>query len=478
MSWFNEQENSDIPTDNRSFVIASSNLLQRFEFDLPPRVIHNLLTNADATPDYWTLGKAFDEFDLNEFGEGDSWPSTNVAIVKQKRLDIAQAGIVDHYSLVADQRAHSIIDSLDGKIKNASVYGPIISWASFTYLKLEVEEPPEEEPSLENVHVLKEGENLWDIGRQYNVPVNSLIAENEIEDPRHISVGTEIYIPERIVAKDPSKEVHYELLNPARAMHVNRDGGAKKWSFGGVQKWTDLFSTGKTYNNGYNVNIVAVAHVPIEGQTAAYYLDNVSLGDYVTTGMPRYTTGFNWQHLAEGHTPNGTPPVPAATVEQVVADAMQEEDRPQLVPVIEPDEVPELEIRKAPISYKDTFEYLNPERDPVVYLFRESMTVVEMDNRLPAKRVGKYDAVRIIGTFTKDNILYGRAAMHSYWYGIPMDKITAEDVLYNTDMDLPTRVAMRGQLSPSERRLVVLAKSVARYKQIISSVRNRKINKE
>lgn len=469
MSWFNEQSSQDLPVDDRSFVIATANLLQRFEFDLPPRVVRNLLTNADTQPDYWSIAKAFDEFDINEFADGDSWPSTNVAIVKQQRLDEAQAGMVDHYSLVADQRAHSIIDSLDGKIKNASEYGAIKAWASFTYMQQEIEEPPKEEKTLENVHILEAGENLWDIGRQYNVPVASIIAENEIEDPRHVSVGTEIYIPERLNIKDDSKQIHYELLTPARAMHVAREGGAKKWSFGGVEKWADLYSTGRNYPDGHNVTIAAVAHVPIEGQTAAYYLDNVSLGDYATTGLPRYTTGFNWQHLQEGHTEHGTPPVPEATVEQVVADAMKEEDRPELVP-----EEPQLEIRTAPISYKDTFQFLNDEQTPVEYTINEALLVHEMDNRYKPKQVGRYDGVNIIGTFTKDGILYGRAAVKGYWYGVPMSKMTPDDVLYNTDMDLPTRVAMRGQLSPSERRLVVLAKTVARYKAIMSSVSKNK----
>jgi LysM repeat protein len=408
MSWFNEQAQSDLPTDDRSFVIATANLLQRFEFDLPPRVVRNMLITVDATPDFWTVQKAFEEFALDQFAEGESWPSTNVAIVRQRRLDVATAGMVDHYSLVADQRAHSIIDSLDGKIKNASEYGSIISWASFTYLSQEVETVPEQEASTENIHILEQGENLWDIGRQYNVPVNALIAENEIEDPRHVSVGTEIYIPERIIKKDDSKDIHYELLNPARPMHVAKDGGTKKWSFGGVEKWTDLFSTGRNYPDGHNLMILAVAHVPIEGQTAAYYLDSVSLGDYVTTGLPRYTTGFNWQHLVEGHTPHGTPAVPEATVEQVVADAMKEEDRPELVPEIVEPEVP---VRTAPISYKDTFKFLNDDKTPVEYIFKEAVLVTEMDNLYKPKQAGKYDGINIIGTFTKDGIDYARVAV-------------------------------------------------------------------
>lgn len=468
MSWFNEQSSADLPAEDRSFVIATANLLQRFEYDLPPRVVRNMLISADVTPDFWTVQKAFEEFELDQFAEGESWPSTNVAIVKQRRLDVEQAGMVDHYSLVADQRAHSIIDSLDGKIKNASEYGSIISWCSYTYQHQEVESVPEPDAIQEDIHILAPDENLWDIGRQYNVPVNTLMAENEIEDPRHVPVGTELYIPKRIVIKDESKQVRYEILSPARPMHVTRPNGAKKWSFGGVTKWTDLFSTGKNYPRNTNLMIVAVAHVPIGDETAAYYMDAVSFGDYAMNGLVRYMTGFNWQHLAEGHKESIKKPVSEIAVEVVVADAMAEEDRPELLPA------PELEVRKAPISYKDTFQYLNQAKEPEIYVFKETMVVNEMDNRLASKTVGKYDQVRIIGTFEKDGITYGKAAMKLYWYGIPMDKMTPEDVLYNTDIDLPTKIAMRGTLDAGERRLVVLAKTIAHYHRLTAGFKIKK----
>lgn len=471
MTWFNEQDHQDLPADDRSLVVAVSNLLQRYEFDLPPHVVRNMLVEVNPQIDFWSPLTAFDEFSLDAFAEGESWPSTNVAIVRQRRLDVATAGVVDHYSLVADQRAHSIIDSLDGKIKNASEYGAILSWASYIFTPSELTNTVLEPVNDNTTHILQQGENLWDIGRQYNVPVNSLIAENEIDDPRRVPVGTEIYIPERVHAKHDEKAIHYEILTPFRAMHVVRPNGAKKWSFGDVNKWEDLYSTGKLYPRNTNLVIVAVAHVPIGDMTAAYYMDAVSFGDYELNGLVRYTTGFNWQHLAEGHKESVKTPSPEVAVEAVVADAMAEEDRPELLPK----PAPELVIRPArPLSYKDSFTFLNDTKTAEVYLFKESLVIKEMDGRLADRTVGKWDGVRIIGTFEKDGITYGRAAMANFWYGIPMDKLELEDSLYNTDVDLVTRVVMRGRLSPSERRLAMLAKTVSNYRRVAELLQRHK----
>ena len=466
MTWFNESDHPDITQENPSLIIAAANLLQRYEYDLPPRVVGNMMDIADKPLDFFSVERAFEEFKVESYAESETWPDTNLAIVRQRRIDQKAAGVVDHYSLVADQRAHSIIDSLDGRIKSASEYGPILSWASYTFQKdAETTQELADEPQ-EGIHVLQAGENIWDVGRRYNIPVAALIAENDIEDPRHIAAGTELYLPQRLLGKKDEKAIRYELLVPAQEMHVTRETGAKKWSFGGVREWKDLYSTGRLYPYGHNLTIVAVAHVPIGEDTAAYYMDAVSLGEYETTGTPRYTNGFNWQHLAEGHIEADTPlPAPEINVEQVVADAMQEDTRPEVVAA---SPVPELPITPAPLSYKRTFQFLNEERTAVVYLFKEDLTIIEIDGKLPAKNVGKYDGVKIIGTFEYNGILYGRPALQHYWYGVPMDMLILEDELYNTEVDLPTRVALRGQLSSSEQRLVRIAKAVAGYKRMTS----------
>jgi hypothetical protein len=503
MSWYNEQDHHDLPRDDRSLVVAYANLLQRYEYGLPPAIVRNMLVADDPTIDFWSLPRVFDGFKLDEFSEGSSWPPTNVAIVKQRRIDQEAAGFTDHYSLVADQRAKSIIDSLDGSIKSASEYGDIVAWASYEYSPAPALEP-EPEALIEgeipapqgrlDTHVLAEGENVWDVARRYNIPAALLIAENELDDPVHTPAGTELYLPPPPSRKETEKVIRYEVLTSPVAMHVSRAGGAKKWSFGRVEKWEDLYSTGRHYPEGTNLTIVAVAHVPIGEDTAAYYLDAVSLGDYVRTGLPRYTTGFNWQHLSEGHLTAATAPekpetpetpaddeevvmvaVPTAIVEQVVADAMQEDDRLELK-VVEPE--PELPVKPAQASWKDSFAFLNPEKHPEEYMFKEATLVREMDGRLKAKQVGKYDVVRIIGTFTKDNTLYGRAAVRGYWYGIPMALLESENDVYDSSVDLPTRIAMRGHLTPAERRMVLVAKTAAHYRRVLGWIRPNKTQKE
>ncbi|MCF7929297.1 MAG: M23 family metallopeptidase [Spirochaetales bacterium] len=47
----------------------------------------------------------------------------------------------------------------------------------------------------EEVHVLEEGETLYRIARLYNVPVDSLMEANNIEDATRLRVGMEIVIP-------------------------------------------------------------------------------------------------------------------------------------------------------------------------------------------------------------------------------------------------------------------------------------------
>lgn len=488
MSWYNEKDNTDLSREDRSLVVAYANLLQRYEYGLPPSVVRNMLVADDPTVDFWSLPRVFDGFKLNEYSEGSAWPPTHVAIVKQRRIDEEAAGFVDHYSLVADQRARSIIDSLDGDIKSAAEYGDIVAWASYDYSPAPSLQP-EPEAIVEGVetsqghldtHVLAEGETVWDVGRKYNIPVALLISENELEDPAHTPVGTELYLPPLPSHKDPTKKIRYEILPSPVAMHVSREGGAKKWSFGGVEKWEDLYSTGRHYPQHTNLTIAAVAHVPIGEDTAAYYMDAVSLGEYQSTGLPRYTTGFNWQHLTEGHITSAESQekeedvvmvaVPTTVVEQVVADAMQEDDRLELK-VVEPE--PVLPIQPAQASWKDTFSFLNDDKTPAEYMFKEATLVREMDGRLSAKQVGKYDIVRLIGTFTKDGVLYGRAAVRGYWYATPMSLLESEDEVYDSTVDLPTRIAMRGHLTPAERRMVLVAKTVAHYRRILGWAKKR-----
>jgi hypothetical protein len=106
-------------------------------------------------------------------------------------------------------------------------------------------------------------------------------------------------------------------------------------------------------------------------------------------------------------------------------------------------------------------------------MFNEAYNVTELDGRLPAKHVGRNDIVRIIGTFTKDGLEYARPAVRGYWYGIPSVLLTPEETVYDTDIDLPTRIALHGHLSRSEKRLVAMAKAVGQYRKLTRFVKRK-----
>ena len=45
------------------------------------------------------------------------------------------------------------------------------------------------------IHYIKEGETIWALAKKYDVPVENLLAINDIKEPTKLTVGTRIYIP-------------------------------------------------------------------------------------------------------------------------------------------------------------------------------------------------------------------------------------------------------------------------------------------
>ena len=102
-----------------------------------------------------------------------------------------------------------------------------------------------------------------------------------------------------------------------------------------------------------------------------------------------------------------------------------------------------------------------------LYRLLEDMDIRELDGQsLPVRK--KADSVgKIIGWFTHEGTPYYRVATR-YWFAIPTHKAySIEDEVFN-DMptDLATRVATGGYLSPSERRLAAIARTVARVNKL------------
>lgn len=400
-----------------------------------------------------------------EVGDYGTWPRTDDAIIKFQYQDletpyievdgIRQANLLDLYCLVADWTEQLILDPTDNEIKSAGYYGVPVGWVSY-----ETEPAPEvskknQAPDDPRYFTVLEDTDAWRIATRVGQPAEDIISHNDIEDPHHVPAGTVLHLPWP-VSKKEQRVITFELLDKPRKMHVIREGGARKWAFGMAHQWKDISPSGPNYAEGANVEILMIAHVPLEENgeeiTAAYMMDSLAVGDYRNTGKITSTIGFSHKHLADGHVELKKRPKPAPVAEEKVNTATVADIELALsTPAPEPE----------PVNYKLTFKPLNDQRVARTFLANENIVVKEHDGRRPDRPMNKHQGVKIFGTFEKDGVIYGRplgSVDSGYWYGIPMDKLIDEDELYNTSVDLPTRVAMHGSLTVQERGVVALSR--------------------
>lgn len=305
-------------------------------------------------------------------------------------------------------------------------------------------------------YVWKAGDNIWQLAREMDVPVERLMAFNEIEDPHELEPGVTVYYP---AATARTRVVEYELLPAPLPMHVSKPGGTRKYAFGNAKVWGDIGQTGPLYAHEANVNVLAVAHVPLmedndEEITAAFYMDRLAIGDYANTGRVAWDIGFSHAHLAEGHVDKAIP-LPRPDIQEKVADAAVRRVM---------DVAPVIEVKLEPNSYKTSLKPLYEDRRIVPYLFNDDILVHELDGRRPSKAMFRNTGVNIQCTFEKDGVLYGRPYGSQYWFGIPMDLVTPEDDIFSTEIDLPTKIATRKGLTTFERLIWIPFSQVANSK--------------
>lgn len=331
---------------------------------------------------------------------------------------------------------------------------------------------------------VRAGETIWSFAARHGVEGGQLLRHNEITDPKAVTPGIWLYVPKR--EKEPRLNIEYRLLKPPHKMHIAHTGGTTKFTFGAVKKWTDVKADLKHYGDGVNVDIYAVAKVPVEGTIAAYYMDKHDVGEYATTGRVAYTRGFNWQHLAEGST---KAELPTITHQEITASAMLEDDRPSIVDEVQPVVTAALEAaapvkptitvtgqvtakdaqeepQTAPDDYKTTFQYLNVNEEPELYELVSDAVVREMDGaaRTVQKRAG--DRFPTKGWFTHEGTPYYRVDT-SLWYAVPTQfAVSVENQPFNSfTPTLEDKLALGATLTRSERRTVLLAKTAAKYKK-------------
>jgi hypothetical protein len=459
--WYSEKDFGSIDVDRRSLVIASANLTQKFDRTIDPVDFYATLTQDDTDIDWWNVAEYTDGIDIGRVVEDGSWPDSSLAIVKFRRLDEKAAGLVDHYCLVADHRAHSIVDSLDARIKSAVEYGEVLGWASYVK-EAGVEELDQiiadaevkESPGLsadKTSYLLDKDETLWDVARKLSIPVNTLIEFNSIGDPRYIKEGFTLRLPQTSRRETP--DAMYELLDTPRQMHVSHDKGTTKFSFGNATKWKDIKPTTRRYAHKHPVTITAIAHVSLsdEVESAKYYMEAVDVGNDATNDRVRYTVGFSHSHLSEGI-------------------YIEPEPEPELNPEPEPEPIKAPEpVTIYTADWKNTQVPLNAEKKPMLYMANETILVHDLDHKRPPKTLRESSGVMIYSTFDVDGVVYARplqCAKSGTWYGIPMDKLLSEEEVYNINVSLADRVALRGRLTAQEKGVVYLSRFLSQGTKI------------
>lgn len=117
------------------FLDAFCNLLERFGKPVDPPTLNQFFINnndylreSDGTVDLLSWGSvtAYDP-NIRIVASGNGAPSSNDSIVK-----FVYNGGTTHFCLVIDAAAGTILDSWDGKVKNWSVYGGPVAYASYT----------------------------------------------------------------------------------------------------------------------------------------------------------------------------------------------------------------------------------------------------------------------------------------------------------------------------------------------------------
>lgn len=490
MAHYAEHNHQNIPADQRSLTVAMCNLLETFGYTTTPDSLYKLFKADNLNLDWQLIPRYFDGLSLIDSSDSDVWPQIGPAIVKFQRIDKAAAGMVDHYCLVKNLHDGVIIDSLDGQEKHASIYGGVRGWAVYRHLAEDEKEDDADELDLAperpgKRHKVIQGESVWTIARAHKITPTKLMDHNEITDGKSVRPGTWIYIPKPDKKERP--EITYRLLEEPRPMHINHPAYTTKYSFGAVRTWNDIKAEKQQWADRHNVDIVAVAKVPVEDTVAAYYMDKHDLGNYATTGRVAYTRGFNWQHLAEGHVEQ-VKPLP--TVAEIMADAMQEDDRPAMQEPVTDDtpDIPAVAAQDAPEApdggerddeavsplerelddYKTSFRYLNIEESPELFRLLQDIDIREFDGQSEPIHKREGSTVKVSGWFTHQGTPYLRVATR-YWFGIPAHMAySIEDDVFNEGIPktVAERVASGGFLTDDERRLAAIARAAAKYQKL------------
>lgn len=484
MAWYGQKNYNDLIGGKYSiaeigcFLVAFCNLLQKFGTNIDPPSLNKVFAQrniylqiGDGVPDglAWSSVTAYDgNVHVTRQG-GAGWPDTNNAIVKFAFTSRQTGQPTTHFCLVADPKAHTIIDSWDGVIRSPGYYGEPVAWAEYAATVPEVVTPqvaPANVPVSdgEPAYILQKGDTIWAVSMKYPpLTAQEILDHNGLSwaAARDLPIGYRVLLPIAKPVPAATTGITYEALPEPKLIHISKPGGAEKWAFGNIKHWADFKSAEHVAENT-NVTIVGVAHVLFDNQVVAYYMDALAWGNCSQTGVPTNTIGFNWSDVTEGpYTPPAPEPVPAPAEPEpapVVAD-IKPAEKPPVV---------------SPNAYKTTYQALP---QPEVYLFKKTIMVHEFDSRKPDKQMVKNQGVVIGGTFIVDGQTYARpksATDVGLWFGIPIDQLDPEKDVYNKQLSLQDKRIMGNTLSWIEKLTVVreiIAGALIKARSIVTKIK-------
>lgn len=299
------------------------------------------------------------------------------------------------------------------------------------------------------------GDTIWEVARNAAVvrmDAVELLEHNSmtVEEAGSIQPGTIIHLTAPRDLGD-RRTITYDIDGYPKIMHVSHELGTQKIAFADAR----MLPVSRHYKHKANVEIVAKAHVPIGDGVYGFYMDAWALGTYKETGKVAHAIGFNHSHLTEG---------------EYVEPTILEEPEVVLQRVDEIIEELEEEMKEERINYdvwKETY------RDfPVIKhsLLKDTLLIHDLDARHPDRLRSKYDEIVTTGVFTgPDGNEYERPPRSStsyHWYGIPPHMLEPEAEVYNTNLELYEKVAMRQPLTLAEKTFEVFARNVTELRRL------------
>lgn len=432
------------------FLTAFCNLAERFGQEVTPPALNSFFDNGHYLADPADGAGVKDDLSYNSVtaynsqivvtGQGSSgWPNSNNAIVKfhyrsisNPTLSNGQPNMIDHFCLVADHAAGTIVDSWDGVVKKPGAYGSPVGWATYGGPVVQAVSPPPAPAAAAASDVLG---NVNIAGLSLSAAMKSDLAGGmsvvAFNAKYSATAGFQPIATSRQLAPAPAPAPAPsipEVPAPAPAP------AAPNITYTKLATPLDLV-TNKQPTNWWELGFKDDAHATAaaqlsqgtpflaygmaqrnDGDRPAYYMIQEDFGNADTTGTPNNNNGVNTVDLSPAPTPAPAPAADPAPAAETPAPAPA---APAAPAASDSESVP-VTVSTWQSSYK---AFLSPQQ----YMANTSVKVEDLAEEHDDVELLKGQNVSVAGIFDKDGVRYFRTAksvQSGVWYGVPVTALT------------------------------------------------------